>query len=122
MVGFHGLVYLISPFWVTFQEWKGVSFLLGNTVSTQSLRTVSSWLWIIAGIGLLAAAITIALATFSPGLWRPLAVFGGVSGALSFAVFWDGQLQQFTNQGGIGMIISLVIVGAAVVFAHAFGQ
>ena len=95
--------------------------LLGNAVSAQSLRTVSSWLWIIAGIGLLAAALSIAFANVTPGLWRPLAIFGGLAGALSFTIFWDGQLQQFTNQGGIGMIISLVVVGGAAFFAHAFG-
>ena len=75
----------------------------------------------LAGIGLLGAAHTIAMAPLVPGWWRPIAIVGGLVGALSFAVFWDGQVQQFTNQGGIGMVISLVIVGSAVAFAHAFG-
>ncbi|MCL5067891.1 MAG: hypothetical protein M1368_06020 [Thaumarchaeota archaeon] len=121
VIGFHGLVYLISPFWVTFQEWKGVSLLLGGTVSTQSLKAISTGLWVVAGISLLGAALTIALAPLVPGWWRPIAIMGGLAGAVSFAVFWDGQMQQFTNQGGVGMIISLVIVGSAVAFAHAFG-
>ncbi len=120
VIGFHGPVYLISPFWVTFQEWKGVSLLLGGIVSTQTLKTLSAGLWVIAGVGLLGAALTIAISPLVLGWWRPIAIVGGLVGALSFAFFWDGQLQQFTNQGGIRMIISLAIVGSAVAFAHAF--
>ncbi|MDG6905700.1 MAG: hypothetical protein JRN20_07950 [Nitrososphaerota archaeon] len=120
-VGFHGLVYLISPFWLKFQEWKGISLLLGRTLSSQSLKMLSAGLWVVAGIAFLGAALTIGLAPLIPGWWRSIAIVGGLVGALSFAVFWDGQLGQFTDQGGIGMIISLVIVVGALVFAHAFG-
>lgn len=82
---------------------------------------LSTGLWVIAGIAFLGVGLTIGLAPLIPGWWRSFAIVGGLVGALSFAVFWDGKLEQFTNQGGIGMIISLVIVVGAVVFAHAFG-
>jgi hypothetical protein len=128
-VGSHGLVYLIfgalsisgPGFPQVFRTWRGSSAMLGGAVGSASLRTLAEYLWIIAGIGIIAAAIAIGLASLFPGFWQPIAIVGSVVGIASFAVFWDGQTAQFANQGGIGMIISLGIISGAVLFPAAFG-
>ncbi len=54
-----------------------------------------------------------------PGIWRPLAVGASLVGAASFVVFFDGQMQLFASQGGIGLIISLGIAAGASAFPQA---
>jgi hypothetical protein len=120
----HGLVYVVAPFTPMApgisQGWKGSSAVLGTAFSSDNLKSLTVGLWVLAGIGLLAAAATIIFTSLVPGLWRPLAIGASLVGIASFIVFFDGQAQQFVNQGGIGMIISLGIAGAASAFPQAF--
>jgi hypothetical protein len=122
IVSFHGLVYLLAPLWSlnVSQGWRGRSFLFGGVITGDSLRTLASGLWAIAGIGLVGAGLTIIFAPWIPSLWRPLAISAALVGMLSFAVFWDGQTHLLTDQGVIGMVISLAIVFGAVMFPQAF--
>ena len=123
-IAVHGLVYLVAPFSPMAPSiskgWKGSSAALGTAFSRDGLASATIVLWILAGIGLLAAAVTIVFASFAPGLWRPLAIGAPLLGVASFAVFYDGQAQLFVNQGGIGLIISLAIAAGASAFPQAF--
>ena len=119
-VGFHGLVYLIAPYWVKWGGWKGSSALLGSSLTGDSLKLLSNSLWVVAGVGLLAAGVAIAFAHLAPGLWRPLAIGGGLVGAASFAFFWDGQVDLLVDEGVVGMILSLVVFSGATAFPQAF--
>jgi hypothetical protein len=129
MVACHGLVYLVfgavsfsgAGFPQVFQPWKGTSALLGGTFAGSSLRLLTEYLWLIAGIGLLAAGIAIGLASSLPRVWPPLAIGAGIIGMASFLIFWDGQVPQFANEGGIGMVISLAVISGAALFPSAFG-
>jgi hypothetical protein len=116
-IGAHGLVYLIAPFTPMAPSiskgWKGSSAMLGTALSKDSLESLTTALWVIAGIGLLATAATIAMVSFVPGLWRPIAVSASLLGVASFAVFYDGQTPLFVNQGGVGVIIDLAVVTVA---------
>ncbi len=120
VVGFHGLVYVIAPFWMKWGGWKGSSILLGSAITGDSLKTLTGGLWLVAGIGLLGAAVTIALAPWIPSLWRPIAIGASLVGVLSFAVFWDGQVQLLVDEGAIGMVLSLSILSGAASFPQAF--
>ncbi len=125
-VAAHGFVYFATPLTDlsqnTFQGWTGSSLVLGTTLTSDALKSVTAWLWILAGIGLVAAAATIIFTSVLPGVWRPLAVGASVAGVASFVVFYDGQAQQFVNEGGVGLIISLVIAASALKFSHAFPE
>ena len=124
IVFFHGVVYVAFPFLsrgtAVFREWKGSSVLLGGTITRETLKQIVSGLWVIAGLGLMGAGLTMALSSWAPGLWRPLAIGGALFGIASFGVFWDGQARQLANQGAIGMVISLVILAGAAAFPKAF--
>lgn len=123
-VAAHALVYLATPLTnlsqSVFQSWKGTSAVLGAALSSVALRSLTTWLWIVAGVGLLATAGAIVFASFVPGIWRPLAAGGALAGVASFVVVWDGQGSQFLSQGGIGFVISLAILAAALMFPRAF--
>lgn len=119
-VGFHGLVYLVAPYWLNLGAWKGTSALLGSAIAGDTLKLLSSSLWIVAGAGLLGAGITIAFAPLIPSLWRPLAIGAGVVGALSFTLFWDGQASMLVDEGVVGMVLSVVVASGAALFPRAF--
>ena len=120
----HGLVYLSSPFWSqsagVFQNWKGTSALLGAGLGPDSLKATTSILWVAAGLGTVVAGVAIALVAMAPWLWRPTAIIGALFGVVSFALFFDGQGAQFVNEGGIGMLLSLVMIAGAGSFPQAF--
>ncbi len=120
-VGFHGLVYLIAPYWVKWSTWGGTSALMGSILTGDSLKMLSSSLWLVAGIGLLGTAAAIAFEPSIPALWRPLAIGAGLVGVLSFAVFWDGQVNLLVDEGVVGMILSIVILSGAAAFPQALG-
>lgn len=123
-VGAHGLVYLATPLTslsqTVFQGWGGSSAVLGAALGSDALKAVTTWLWILAGLGLVAAACAIAFASFIPGVWRPLAIGGALAGIMSFVVFWDGRAGQFVSQGGIGLGISVVVAAVVLAFPRAF--
>jgi hypothetical protein len=50
----------------------------------------------------------------------PLAIVGTAIGMLAFAVFWDGKTRLFASEGGIGVIVSLILLLFAIAFPRAF--
>ena len=118
------MVYASTPFWGqaanVFQNWKGSAALLGGAITGGSLKALVTGLWAVAGAGFVLMAVGVAFAGPLPWLWRPTAVVGSLFGITSFALFWDGQTSQFSEQGGIGMVICLVILAAAVAFPKLF--
>jgi len=45
---------------------------------------------------------------------------GGAFGIAAPEVFWDGQAQLFVLEGGIGVVISLILLVSAISFAETF--
>jgi hypothetical protein len=112
----HGLIYagVGSMLPIPIQGWAGRSWLLGDALTGDRLITLVVALHELAGAALVAAAVSIA---FVPGWWRPLAIAGALLGIASFAALWDGQSALLYDEGGIGAIVSVVILLSAVAFA-----
>jgi len=123
VVGCHGFIYI--PFGVfvpgTLKEWRGSSWLLGNTLTGDRLHVLVLALHVMAGIVTLACAVAIGFAPSVPGWWRPLAIVGAAVAIVAFAVFWDGQIQLLTQEGAIGAVISLILLVCAIAFPRVFG-
>lgn len=66
-------------------------------------------------VATLACAATIGFAPLVPGWWRPLAINGATVGIDGFVVFWDGQTRLLVEEGGIGALVSLILLGSAIV-------
>jgi len=113
----HGITYLVCPTQVgrVSEAWRGSSWLLGTTITGKPLKTLTIVLWAIAGVGFIVTGTAIAFTPLLLGSWRPLAIGASSVAVLSFAAFWDGQMALFASQGGIGMLISVVIFINAIV-------
>ena len=118
----HGFIYIRIGSMLTgpIKEWRGSSWLLGSVVKGDRLAMLVVGVHVIAGIATIAAALAIGFAPSAPGWWRPLAIIGGALGIAAFAVLWDGQIQLLFEEGGIGALVSLVLVGTAILFPAAF--
>jgi hypothetical protein len=97
-----------------------MSWVLGEAVTGDRLRTLVVALHVAAGIATLACVVAIAFAQSLPGWWRPLAIAGAAIGLVAFAVFWDGQTRLLFEEGVIGAIVSLLLLIGALVFPRAF--
>jgi hypothetical protein len=118
----HGFVYVRigSMLPAPVKGWAGHSWLLGDAVNNPQLTRLVVPLHVIAGIAILASAIAIGMPSLLPGWWRPLAIVGAVLGMIAFAVFWDGQTRLLFDEGGLGALISLIILAGAIAFPTAF--
>lgn len=123
VIAIHGFVYINAARGVLpiYEGWQGRSWLLGDAVTGEALKRLAVTLWAIGGIGLVATALFIAFAPSAQLAWRPLAVIACAIGILSFFVFWDGQSQHLVAQGGVGVVVSLIVLLAALVFPRALG-
>ncbi len=124
LVAAHGLVYFATPLTSlsesVFQGWEGSSALLGTALTAEALKAVTTWLWVLAGIGLVAAAAMFVFTSVLPGAWRPTAFAASLVGVASFAIFYDGQAQLFVSEGGVGLIISSAIAIGALAYSRPF--
>jgi hypothetical protein len=119
----HGFIYLrigsLLPGAV--KGWNGSSWLLGDLVGGGHLNTLTVVVHVLAGLLIMCAAVAFAFPATFPGVWVPFAVGGSIAGIAAFAVFWDGQTMLFFEEGGIGALVSAVLVAFAIVFRHTSG-
>ena len=119
-VGAHGFVYLRVEEFVPSQltAWQG-SMLLGGALGSDGAKPLVAALDIAAGVTVIACAVAIAAARWAPGWWRPLAIADALLGLVGFAVFFDGQVGLLVEEGGIGAVISLVLLVGAIALGGA---
>lgn len=119
----HGLVYFNAARGVlpVFDGWRERSWLLGGAVTGLALRRLAVVLWTGSGLGLMGTAAVLAFAPEAEEAWRPLAAASSAVAVLGFFVFWDGRPALLVAQGAIGMVLSLAILLAALVYPQALG-
>ncbi len=117
VVASHGITYTMYAALngQTLAGWRGSSWLLGSVATANTLKTLTLALWVMAGVGFIAAGIAIAFPSSFQGFWPPLAIGASLVGLLSFAALWDGQVQLLARQGFIGAVLSLIILICAIV-------
>lgn len=116
----HGLVHFwfvtLSQGWVEFQTdmgWTGQSWLLTDLLGGSLVRGLSAALYgasaisfVIAGIGFLSKAD-----------WtRPWLGAASLISAVTILAFWDGSFDLMVQKGLLGLLISLGLAIAALVF------
>lgn len=123
IVAAHGLTYIVGGILIPrgLKEWKRSSWLLRSAVTGDALYSLVMVIHVIAGIVIIACAVTVAFAPSMPGIWRPLAIVGAAIGILGFAIFWDGQVQLMAQEGFVGVILSVVMLICALAFGGALG-
>jgi hypothetical protein len=124
VVGGHGFIYLrfgMGGLPEALKEWRGISWVLGDTLTGERLKTLAFGLSLLAGIATVATGAAVAFSGSLHGLWRPLAMIGAAFGVLFFASFWDGQTERLVDQGAIGVAVSALLLASALLFPRAFG-
>ena len=116
VIGSHGVAYLMyaSQSGKVLGGWAGQALLLGSVFSGRRLEALAVTLWAVAGIGLVCAAVAFGVWSSGADYWRPIAIGASFVSIASFAVVWDGRAVGFAPEGGIGMIISAIILAGAV--------
>jgi hypothetical protein len=126
LVGFvvlcHGFIYVgvgrLLPGVV--KGWQGSSWLLDSTIPGAWLNAVIVTLHVVAGLLTIACAVAVVFAPVYPGWWRPLAIGAAIVGLAAFAVLWDGQTRLLVEEGAIGALVSVILLGGALEFPLAF--
>jgi hypothetical protein len=92
--------------------WPADSWAFARLLGADAVR------WLAGAACILAAALFIGggLGIFvRQAWWRPVIVASAVFSAVLFILFWNGGFQKLDNQGGIGILINLAILGAVLV-------
>jgi hypothetical protein len=116
----HGLVHFwfvtLSQGWVEFQAdmgWTGSSWLLVNFLGAGFLRGLTSVLYGLAAVTFLVAGAGL----LSKQDWsRPWLMVASLISALSIVVFWDGSFSLLVQKGLLGLLISLGLLAAVLLF------
>jgi hypothetical protein len=82
--------------------------LLGDGV----VRNLASILLILAGMGLVVGGIGVFA---GQAWWRPVIVSAAAFSSLVYLLFWNGRMQNMAEQGGIGILINLLLLLAVLV-------
>lgn len=115
----HGIVHLLyAGQSIRFFElrpnmtWPDGSWLFSKILSNEATRMVGVVLLVLIALGL----ITGGLGMLLKQEWaRTVAVVSAVVSSVLFIVFWDGHFQTWSEQGGVGILINLAIIAAALI-------
>jgi hypothetical protein len=93
--------------------WPDGSWALAKFMGSAMVRNVAGVFLIIAAIGFMGSGIgLIAKQTW----WRPVVVSSAIFSSLLYIILWNGTLSRLDNQGGVGILINLIILAAVLIF------
>jgi hypothetical protein len=92
--------------------WPDGSWVFARLLGADATRWLASAACILAALGFVAGGAGIFI---GQAWWRPVIVAAASFSALLFFLFWNGGIQRLDNQGGIGILINLAILGAVLV-------
>lgn len=111
----HGLVHLLyaGQSWRLFELrsgmlWPDGSWLFSQLLGDGSTRYLASTSLALAALGFVMGGLGL---FFGQAWWRPTTVGAAVLSAVIFLMFWNGKFQAMDDQGGVGLIINLAILG-----------
>jgi hypothetical protein len=89
--------------------WPDGSWTFSKLLGEQAIRHLASLACMVAAIGFVAGGVGLLI---SQVWWRPLVVAAAVFSSITFILFWNGNLHSLRDQGGVAILINLVILGA----------
>jgi hypothetical protein len=93
--------------------WPDGSWAFSKLLGDETTRLLASITLILAAVGFLAGGIGIFM---RQDWWRPVVVGSAAFSTAIFILFWDGKLQMLADKGGIGLLISVAILVAVLIF------
>jgi len=93
--------------------WPLKSWAVSKLLGDAAARNIASISMLLAA--LLLAAGGIGIFAGQPW-WRPVVVGAAIFSTLVYILFWNGKVQNLDGQGGIGLIINLLLLLAILIF------
>lgn len=116
----HGLVHILyaGQSWRLFElrpemTWPDGAWLFSKLMGDETTRLLATVLLVLATLGLAVGGLGLFLRA---DWWRTIIVTSTVFSSLLFLVMWDGKFHALADQGGVGILINLVILVLILVF------
>ncbi|HEX9090771.1 MAG TPA: hypothetical protein VF831_04745 [Anaerolineales bacterium] len=93
--------------------WPLKSWVISKLLGDAALKNLASISMLLAAA--LFAAGGIGIFAGQPW-WRPLVLGAAIFSSLAYVLFWNGKLKNLDGQGGIGLIINLLLLLAILIF------
>ena len=93
--------------------WPDGSWAFSRHLGDETIRILASISTELAVIGFVAGGIGLLL---SLEWWRPVVMGSAAFSAATIILFWDGTFQNMDDNGGIGLLIDLVILSVLLIF------
>lgn len=110
----HGLVHLLyfGQSWRIFElqpgmVWPDGSWAFSGLLGDHATRLLTSISCIIAAAGFVIGGAGI---FFGQSWWRTVVVASAAFSGVLYILFWNGRLEHLDNQGGVGLLIDVVIL------------
>ncbi len=111
----HGLVHLLyaGQSWRLFELrsgmlWPDGSWLFSALLGEGSTRYLASISLALAALGLVSGGLGL---VFNQAWWHPAAAGATILSAVIFLMLWIGKFHAMDDQGGVGLLINLAILG-----------
>jgi hypothetical protein len=92
--------------------WPDGSWLFSRLMGDPAIRWLTAVSLTMAALGFLVAALGL---FFGAGWARTVTLGAAGFSALIYLLFWDGKFHELPDQGGVGMLISLVILAVLLI-------
>ncbi|HSB89570.1 MAG TPA: hypothetical protein VLD63_06045 [Anaerolineales bacterium] len=116
----HGLVHLLyfAQSYKIFElkphmTWPVGSWALTRALGESGTRAFTSAFCVLVAVGLLLGAVGLLA---GQAWWRPSVAASAAVSALLFLLTWNGQLQNIDGQGGIGILLDILVLVTILVF------
>ena len=116
----HGLVHILyigqSARYFELQPgmiWPDGSWAFSRLLGDAAARNLASVFLTLTAIGFVAGGIGVFA---KQAWWRPAILAAAIFSSVIYLLFWDGGWGHLDNKGGVGILISLAILAALLIF------
>lgn len=99
--------------------WPEGSWIFSRLFENHSTRWLSSLIFILAAVTFILAAIMFVAGgtglSLDQAWWRTIAVSAAIFSSTIIVLFWDGRRKTLVEQGGVGLLINLVILAVLLI-------
>ena len=90
--------------------WPDASWLFSKLIKKEAVRWLAAISLALAALGFVAGGVGLFAQAEA---WHPVAVYASIFSTVVFALFWDGKFNALADQGGIGLLIDVIVLAAA---------